>query len=572
MHAQNTRLRNTEDVDLLVLGAGAAGMTAALTGAVLGMRVALVEKTDQVGGTSALSAGSVWAPASHHSPPGQDSFDEALTYLRNAVGERLDEELASAFLRAAPEMVRFLEDHDCMEFRAYPYHPDYLANLEGAKTSGRVLEALPFDGDVLGRRFGQLRPPLPEFTLFGGMMVDRGDIAHLMSAFRSAKSFMHTVRLLCRFGKDRLRFPRGTRLKMGNALTGRLFQALCRRNVPLLMSTETLSLTMDKGRISGAELRQGGDTRHVAASAGVILATGGISHHPELRASLMPETLSQHSTVTDGATGDGYNLATRHGARLGELYGSNSFWAPVSQRTRRDGSIAVFPHFVLDRGKPGAIAVNPAGQRFVNEATTYHLFGEALLSMAQKFPGQPCHVICDDRFMEKHGLGMVRPKKLNLKATIADGYIRSADTLPILAKKIGVPEEALDATVSQNDKYASTGKDVEFGKGEDAYQQNLGDPDHLPNPCLGPVATPPYHALEIRAGDIGASAGLVTDSSARVLNVSGTPIEGLYACGNDMASIMAGRYPGPGITLGPAMAFAWLAARHAHAHASKANS
>jgi succinate dehydrogenase/fumarate reductase flavoprotein subunit len=551
------------EVDLLVLGAGAGGMTAALTAAVLGLRVLLIEKTGLVGGTTARSAGSVWVPNSRHSPPGEDSFEKALTYLQQAVGNRLDTDRATAFLRAAPEMVDLLEDNTAVRFRAYPYHPDYLATLEGATLRGRVLEPVPFDATVLGPRFRNLRPPLPEFMLFGRMMVDRADIGHLMDATRKISSFRHAIRLLARYGADRLRHHRGARLVMGNALVGRLYHALLQRNVPLLLSTEVASITLDGGRVSGAAVKRGPAPSEIRARAGVVLATGGFSCHPDLRRRLLPASLDDSSPVVESATGDGLRLAERVGGHLAE-HDSNSFWAPVSRRRRADGSMAVFPHFVLDRGKPGALAIDPTGRRFVNEATPYHLFGEALFATLRRFPQGTCHLICDDAFIEKYGLGMVRPRRMNLRTAIEEGYVVTANTLDDLAGRLHVQAGVLSATVARHNRFAETGKDEEFGKGEDAYQRNLGDPAHGPNPCIGPIAKPPLYALGIHPGDIGASAGLACDASARVRDTNGAPIDGLYACGNDMESIMAGRYPGPGITLGPAMTFGFIAARHAH--------
>ena len=551
------------EVDLLVLGAGAGGMTAALTAAVLGLRVLLIEKTELVGGTSARAAGSVWVPNSRHSPPGEDSFEKALTYLQQAVGNRLDTDRATAFLHAAPEMVDFLEDNAAVRFRAYPYHPDYLAVLEGATLRGRVLEPVPFDAAVLGPRFRDLRPPLPEFMLFGGMMVDRTDIGHLMGATRKISSFRHAIRLLARYGTDRLRHRRGARLVMGNALVGRLYHSLLQRHVPVLLSTQVTSITLDGARVTGAIVKRGAATSEIRARAGIVLATGGFSRHPDLRRRLLPASLDESSPVVESATADGFHLAERVGGHLAE-HDSNSFWAPVSRRRRADGSMAVFPHFVLDRGKPGALAIDPAGRRFVNEATSYHLFGEALFATLSTFPQGTCHLICDDTFIEKYGLGMVRPRRMNLRAAIGDGYVVTAKTLDDLARRLHVPADALSGTVAQHNRFAETGKDEEFGKGEDAYQRHLGDPAHGPNPCIGPIAKPPFYALGIHPGDMGASAGLACDASARVRDTNGAPIDGLYACGNDMESIMAGRYPGPGITLGPAMTFGFIAARHAH--------
>jgi succinate dehydrogenase/fumarate reductase flavoprotein subunit len=552
-------------IDLLVLGGGAAGMTAALTAAVLGLDVQLVEKTDVVGGTSARSAGSVWVPNSRHSPPGSDSPENAWRYLRAVLGNGLDETRVRAFLAAAPEMVAFLEDNTAVALRAYAHHPDYRATLEGATLSGRVLEPVPFDASVLGSDFAKLRPPLPEFMLLGGMMVDRADIGHLLNAGRSFASLRHDAGLVARYATDRLRFARGTRLVMGNALVARLYYSLLQRRVPILLSTDTLSLTQSDGRITGAVLQSGG-TRIAVRSRGVVLATGGFSHNAEMRQRLLPPAVSAHSPVAEGAQGDGITLGEHAGGCL-SIGEGNGFWSPVSLRRRRDGSIAVFPHLVLDRGKPGLIAVDSRGRRFVSEAVDYHRFAEAMLLASS--PGQPCFLICDDAFIAKYGLGMVRPRRINLRRALADGYVRQAHTLEALAQAIGVPAEALAHTVARHNGFARTGVDEDFGKGSDAYQQNLGDPLHRPNRCIGPIDKPPFYALAIYASDIGTSCGLRTNEFAQVLRADVSPISGLYACGNDMASIMAGAYPGPGITIGPGMTFAFIAARHVAAHLGK---
>src|ERR671930_358264 len=386
-------------------------MSAALTAAVLGLDVLLVEKTGVVGGTSARSAGSVWAPNSRHSPPGNDNFDNALRYLRAVLGNRLDETRVRAFLAAAPEMVAFLEDNPAVALRAYAHHPDYRATLEGATLSGRVLEPVPFDASVLGSDFAKLRPPLPEFMLLGGMMVDRTDIGHLLNARRSFASLRHDVGLVARYAGDRLRFARGTRLVMGNALVSR---------------------------------------------GGVVLATGGFSHNAEMRQRFLPPAASAHSPVAEGAQGDGIALGEQAGGCL-SIGEGNGFWSPVSVRRPRDDSLAVFPHLVLDRGKPGLIAVDPQGRRFVSEAVDYHRFAEAMLLASA--PGQACFLICDDAFIAKYGLGMVRPRRINLRRALADGYVRQAHTLEALAQVIGVPAEALAHTVARHNGFARGGVD-----------------------------------------------------------------------------------------------------------------
>ena len=425
-----------------------------------------------------------------------------------------------------------------------------------------MLEPLPFDARVLGADFARLRPPLPEFTLFGGLMVDRTDIGHLLNVKRSAASLRHSVRLLLGYGADRLRHPRGTRLVMGNALAGRLLHSLLRRGVPILTSTAATELILAEDRVSGAILRSAEATITVRSRRGVVLATGGFSRHPSLRRQLLPEPLTPYSPLVESVTGDGISLGQQAGGHLGAGHANNSFWAPVSVRARADGSTAVFPHFVLDRGKPGLIAVDGQGRRFVNEATTYHRFAEAMYAAHAQAPTIPCFFLCDDAFIERYGLGMVRPRRLGLRRAIADGYLVRADTLGALAEALAIDPETLEQTVARYNDLAASGHDVDFAKGSDAYQRNLGDPVHGPNPCMGPIRTPPFDAIRVYPGDIGASCGLETNECAQVLR-AGRPIQGLYACGNDMDSLMAGFYPAPGITLGPAMTFGYVAARHA---------
>jgi succinate dehydrogenase/fumarate reductase flavoprotein subunit len=547
--------------DVVVIGAGAAGMSAALFSAIRGAKTLLVEKTDFVGGTSAFSAGSLWIPNTRHAVGASDSTGNVERYLQQIVGNRADATLRARFLKAGPKAVDILETHSEVKLRAYARHPDYRSELEGAALAGRALEPLPFDGRLLGDAFKLIRPPLPEFTLLGGMMVDRTDIGHLLASTKSVPSLVHSAKLLARYGRDRLNHNRGTRLVMGNALVGRLLYSLIRNDVDIVTGASLAKIVRSVGGpVTGAVLTSSGVSREISIKAGLILAGGGFNRHAERRAAL--GTDETWSSVAEGSTGDAQDKAIEIGARLSDRDLSAAFWAPASIRRRADGSNAVFPHFVLDRGKPGTLVVDGNGRRFVNEAISYHQFAQEMLANAKS--AIPAFLIADATALRKYGLGMVRPGGWGTKAAVADGYLVAADSIEQLALRLNVDAANLRTTVDAMNGYARTGRDLEFGRGSTIYQNHNGDASAGgANPNLGPITTAPFHALRLYPSDIGTSAGLVTDEAARVLDSGNRPIARLYACGNDMQSIMGGTYPGPGITLGPAIVFAYVAASDA---------
>ena len=560
--------------DVVVIGAGGAGMAAALVAAAEGREVLLVEATGFVGGTTAWSAGTTWIPGSQHAAKvnATDTLDDARRYLDNAVGDRSPAAMRQTFLDHGAEVVRWLETNTDLHFRPYPKHPDYISNLGGSTLAGRAMEPLPFDGRQLGALFGLVRPPIPEFTVLGGMMVDRTDINHLLAMTRSLASLRHALKIITRHGLDRLRYPRGTRLVMGNALVGRLLWSLSKRpGVTLLLNTQLQQLQQGPGGVEGVVLEGAGATRSVAASGGVILASGGFNRHPALRAQMLPGAEIGWCPGAPGHTGSAHAPAKAIGAVYGAGARSHAFWAPVSLRRRADGSTAVFPHFVMDRAKPGMLTVDASGRRFVNESTSYHLMG---LAMQQAAAGDaariPAFLIADAAALNRYGIGMVRPgaSESDLAPFLADGYLTRGATLDELAQRLGIDAAGLRDSVARMNAYAVSGEDPEFQRGVTAYQNNIGDASlGGPNPNLGPIGTAPFYAVRLYPGDIGAATGFATDSHARVLNAEGTAIDGLYAVGNDMQSIMGGVYPAPGITIGPGQVFAWLAARHASGRA-----
>ncbi len=564
-----TSLPATAHYDVVVVGAGGAGLAAALFAAIEGASVLLLEHTGLVGGTTAWSAGTTWVPGTHHAAKVNptDTLQAARTYLDAAIGDHAAPALRQAFLDHGAAAIQRMEDHSAVQFRPCPRHPDYLSDLPGSTLCGRALEPVPFDGRLLGHLFALLRPPIPEFTVLGGMMVDRSDINHLLARTRSWASFRHVCKIVLRHGADRLRYPRGTRLVMGNALVARLLFSLSQRGHVTLALNTTLEQLGDSGDAQGAPVRsvvivQNGQRCTVQVKGGVVLAGGGFNRNAAQRQHKLPGTDAAWCPGAPGHTGVAQDLARLRGAQEGQGGASHAFWAPVSRRLRADGSLATFPHFVMDRAKPGFVTVNRRGQRFVNESTSYHLFGMSM--QRPENAAVPAYLVCDAEALRRYGMGMVRPGSKGLAPFLADGYLTQGTTLHELAHKLGVDAQGLQASVAQINHYAETGVDTDFGRGSTAYAHHIGDRSlgHK-NPNLGPIATAPFYAVRLYPGDIGAATGLATDASARVLGANGLAIDGLYAVGNDMHSIMGGIYAAPGITLGPGLVFADLAARHA---------
>ena len=547
-------------VDLVVVGAGAAGMACAATAAAGGARVLLLEHAPWVGGTTAISGGMVWVPANHLMAAAglADSLDAARSYLGRLVPPAEDDAPLQAFLRHGDEALRFLLARTALRLQPVRSYPDYEPDLPGATLGGRVLEPVPFDARVLGVDFARLRPPLPEFMLFGGMMISRADIPHLRRAARSPRSAWHVAKLLARHAVQRLRWPRGTTLHLGNALAGRLLQSVRQLGVDLRTEASVRQLLVDDGRVVGVAFEQAGQVRHVRSRGGVVLASGGLSHDAEERARFVP-ALAGTLTATQGdaAATSGARLALAAGATLSRSPAQQAFWVPASTFTRDDGTPAIFPHTVTDRGKPGLVAVDRRGHRFVNEAKSYHHFVGAQLQAGPD--AVPAWLVCDRAFLWRYGLGRIKPFTRALDPFVARGDVKRAPTLAALAQAIEVPAADFVATVSAYNEGARRGVDGAFGRGGDAYQRHLGDGDHAPNPCVAPIEAAPFFAMAVRPADLGMAAGLVTDARTRVLGADGRPIPGLYACGNDMQSVMNGAYPGPGITLGPALVFGWIA-------------
>ncbi|CCE04389.1 conserved hypothetical protein [Bradyrhizobium sp. STM 3843] len=557
------QIDDVETYDVVVVGAGAGGLTAATIAAADGLSVLLLEQADVVGGTTAISGGMVWIPGNHKAAAEgrADTLEAARTYLGETV-PGADRVRLETFLKFGDEALRDLEARTSLRLKPVPTYPDYYPDLPGATAGGRVLEPVPFDARALGKAFALLRDPLPEFVLFGGMMISRQDIPHLRRAGRSLRSTLHVAGLLARYGWQRLQARRGTTLYLGNALVARLLRSALDGGVIVRTGASVERLEKDaNGRVAVLDVAEhSGRHRRITARRGVILATGGLSYDAELRGHYVPRAAGTLSaTVDPGVAPRGARLAAVLGARLSPPTEQGAFWVPASTFTRRDGTRGIFPHTVTDRAKPGLIAVDATGRRFVNEAVSYHEFVRAQLGHGDV--AIPAWLICDHRFLWKYGLGKVKPFTRSVEQDVASGYLKRADGVAGLARTVGVPETAFVETVSEFNRHAMRGDDPAFGRGGNIYQRSLGDADQTPNPCVAPIVDAPFYAVAVYPADLGMSAGIVTDERARVLAEDGSPIPGLFACGNDMASIMEGAYPGPGITLGPALTFGWLAGR-----------
>ncbi|MEO9243477.1 FAD-dependent oxidoreductase [Pseudomonas inefficax] len=546
--------------DLVVLGSGAGGFTAAATAARHGLKVLVVEKAENFGGTSAISGGAVWLYGTDQARAAGavDSPEAIRTYLRQVIGDGYDAALVDTFIEQGHQALRWLEQNTELRYALRPHSPDYYPDAPGATQFGRALEMVEYDGKQLGSHFKNLQMPPPGMLLFGGMMVNRVDIQHFLSIRRSPRSLWHCLKLMARYARDRLRHPRGTRLTTGNALIARLASSAFAHGTQLWLRSEALELIVERGVVTGVVVQREGRRERVLARGGVVCAMGGFAAGA-LADSYRPARQASHLTMSPPSNdGTALRLGQAVAAAQGEGLVANFFWAPVSELRHASGEHERFPHLVTDRAKPGVIAVSPDGRRFVNESDSYHHFVQTMFAKGIA----SCWLVCDAEAMNRYGLGLARPKPVDNQALIDAGYLHRAPTAQALAEAIGVDPQVFMQTLEQFNADARNGIDRAFGKGGNSYNRYMGDPQHTPNPCLAPLASGPFYAIRIHTGDLGSARGLVTNAQANVLNRDGQPIAGLYAVGNDMNSLMKGTYPGPGITLGPALTFGWLAANH----------
>jgi succinate dehydrogenase/fumarate reductase flavoprotein subunit len=552
--------------DVLVIGSGAGGLSTAITARKQGLDVIVIEKEPFFGGTTAFSGGVLWIPGNRHAQSNHvsDTREAALKYLRNETGDFFDAAAIDAFLDTGPQMLDFFEKETTVRFVPTLY-PDYHPNVDGGVDIGRSVVAAPFDARALGKDIMRLRPPLKTITFIGMMFnSSNADLKHFFNATRSLKSAIYVAKRLAGHLKDLALYRRGVQVTSGNALAARLAKSALDLGISIHTNTAARELTTSGQRVTGALVSAADGEARIVARRGVVLACGGFSHDVARIAKAYPHVKrgGEHvSPVPPGNTGDGVGMAERLGAKVAIRYPQPAAWMPVSRVPMRDGGVGVFPH-LLDRYKPGIIGVTRSGKRFTNEANSYHDVGAAMIEACANERETAMWLICDRATIRKYGLGFAKPAPVPLGPLLRNGYLTTGRTLAELARNTGLDGDALEATVKRYNIGAAHGEDPEFGRGTTSFNRYLADPEQQPNPCVAPIGDGPYYALKVVMGDLGTFDGISTRVTGEVLNEAGVPIAGLYAVGNDRASVMGGNYPGAGITLGPIMTFGYITGRH----------
>lgn len=553
-------------VDLLVIGTGAGGMSAAVRGHDLGQNVLLIESSDQYGGSTAMSGGVCWVAGNPHMAQYgiEDSEADALAYLKFITRGKVEEERLLHFLQESKRMVDYLEKHTHVQFGALDKYTDYYPEAPGGRSGGRSMECPPYDGAKLGESFKNLRRPHPQSQVLGKFGITARQ-AHTFLGSRMRTIFAMFVLMIgwmFRAGK-RKKYGRDTRLCAGNSLIARLRHSLADRNVPLWLNSPAKELIMEDGRVIGAVVEHEGKELRIAAANGVIIAAGGFSRNQEMREQYQRHPITTEWTAGNPADlGQGIKMGIQAGAALDLM--KEAWWTP----TCRIPGQSLASVLVVEKSLPYSCFVNQKGERFTNEAAPYIDVVIGMYEDQEKSGAAiPAWMVFDARCRQNYPVGPVAPgyamKDAQLPRRIREGFLTKADTLEELATKLEMDPAVLRATVDRFNANADKGIDPDFHRGESEQDRYYGDPRVSPNPCLGAIEQGPFYAIAIYPGDLGTKGGMVTDNAARVLREDGSVIQGLFAVGNSAASVMGETYPGAGGTIAPALTYGMIAAERA---------
>lgn len=537
--------------DLVIIGSGAASVTAALAAKSAGKSALIVEKTGLFGGTTATSGGTLWVPNNPLMKRAglPDSYELARTYLDACVGPHAPGSTAArrhAFLTEGPKAIELLQTYG-MQFDLAPGYSDYhVDEVPGGMAQTRSIIPRMFDLRRLGDWRERLRRrPAPP--------IRANEIPPLTLNGRTLESRMIMLKVALRMTRQWLG---GDLTGMGAALQGRLLEIALREQIPILLDTEVTGWVMEGGRVAGVLARRDGNEMEIRARDGVIANAGGFSHNDEMRSRFMRAPTSRQWTLASpGDTGEVMQLAIAAGAATACM--EQAWWSSIS--ILPDGSLASHP---MDISKPHCLMVDQTGVRYTNESTSYVAVGNAMYARNSVSPAIPSWLISDSRHRTRYRWGG-RPPGKPPREWLASGYMLQADTLDELATQCGIDPRVLRENVERFNGFARRGRDEDFGRGIGAFNHRCGDVTVRPNPNLGTVEAPPFYAVKLYPGDVGTSGGLVCDEFARVLNESGEPLPGLYATGNISASVMGRSYTGGGGSIAAAVVFGYIAARHA---------
>ncbi len=553
----------TESHDVIVIGSGAAGMTAALRAKELGLDVLIVEKARKFGGTSATSGGVAWIP-NHGLAGSDDTRDEALKYLDAVTEGPLQRDRLEAFVDMGREMLAFLGGLG-VNFIPMPW-PDYYAESPGSRND-RSLVLPMWDGRQLGEKFPLMREQFPRFKLFNRYAMNLEETFTI--AARSPGWRKTLARVIGRYWFDfstRKLTKRDRWYASGGALIGPMAEQLFKKGVEIRLDTKLEKVLMDGDRAAGVRVSRFGKTYDIDARCGVVICAGGFEWNQQLRDRFYPVKTSiwWSSTPLGANAGEALLAAEEIGATTEHT--DQGWWAPTMiMPSQSSGNFEEVHQAIFDVGRPFSVCVNRNGDRFVDESCSYDQFGKAMVEDQLKTGANtPCWHIFDATFRAKFTAGGFLPTAIMPDNSIPidwwDHYIFKADTIGELAGKIDLEPSKLEDVVKRMNEYAASGTDPEFNRGGNIYDQAFGDPTVKPNPCLGAIEKPPYYAVPINLGDLGTKGGLKADAKARVVREDGSPIPGLYAAGNATGSPFGGCYPGAGGTIGPAMVFGFIAA------------
>ena len=555
-------LRN--EYDVIVVGSGAGALATAVRAAYLGLSVIVLEKTSVIGGTSAWSGGWLWIP---HNPLAvragiNESSELPRQYIKSVTGaEQLDERVEQ-FLAKGPEMVSFFEEHTALNFVDGNAVPDF-HDCPGHALGGRSVAAAPFDGRLLGPWKHHLRAPLDPISLWGMGIASGADLKHFFNATRHIKSMLYVTRRVTRHFVDLVKYGRATQLVNGNALIAGLLKSAVDLGVHIQTNYPVTRLLAHQGKVTGVVVKSSSaPEQQINSRLAVVLATGGFPHDKvRQKTQFSTKVGSQHfSAAPKTNTGDGLNIAEAAGAYVRNDLADAGAWSPVSLLP--SGADAIhFPH-LIERAKPGIIAVDPNGKRFTSEADSYHDFMRAVQNATPEGQEPHCWLIADHKAQRRWGLGASRPFPFPTQPYEKNGYLLKAKTISELAQLVNLPADELQRTIQEFNQDATTGHDRHFSRGESPYNRVQGDMENRPNPSLAPLQEGPFYAVKIVSGSLGTFAGLDTNHLGQVKAQDGVVISGLYAAGNDMSSIFNGHYPSGGITLGPAMTFGYIIANY----------